>query len=154
MLTRANSQTFTVSSDPASPLAPFALEAGSPADFVGFRQYSGQNFVVSVDLLNDADRLVVVDRQTRQLSAATIPAFGSGQGIDRACVELVPVGSEPQYCAEFLSMIQDATYGNLPTTVYVSTANGDVKGYLNTNVDGTFTVASVSVLADSSPFFV
>ena len=63
------------------------------------------------------------------------------QVVSSVCVEMVPLGAEPQYCTPY---VQDLSYGQYPTGFYASTSDGGVAGYLSPQADGTFALGPVS----------
>ena len=126
-------------------LEPLTSSVGSGVDNLRLDLPQGQEVILSLDIDQTPNFLILADDETGELYSATPDGFGLSTKKSRVCMELVALDGQPSKCQAFIEMINDATYGTRPTNVYVSTSSGDVAGYLNTETDGSYSIGSVSI---------
>jgi hypothetical protein len=124
----------------ASDSVDFVVTESSTTDSLLFTVPSSQAGVLGISVNGATNYMLGMSIYSQTLGAA-VDWKNYQFGHVKACMEMVPIGAEPQFCAP---IAEEATYAVNPSSFYAATRSGSVGGYLNAQDNGKLSFSSVS----------
>ena len=117
----------------------FVVTDSNTTDSLLFTVPSSQAGVLDITVNGATDYILGMSIYSQTLGAAVDWKYYR-YGHVQACIEMVPIGAEPQFCAP---VAEEATFAINPSSFYGATRSGSVGGFLQAQSDGKLTFASV-----------
>ena len=142
LITSLNGQTLTAVSTSAFRSVDLRLTADNTTDSLLFTIPANQAGIVSISVNGETDYQLGIGMYGPNLNAFLEADFAASLYYSnyKGCMEMVPIGAEPQYCAP---IVDRASYEINPSSFYAATKSGSVGGYLQGQADGSIDFSSV-----------
>lgn len=147
LIASLNGEVVTVIASASWESVTLGTTADNTTDSLLFTVPPDQAGIVNLTVNGQTNYIPGVDMYAPILKAGTEASWPKLEYSNmKACIEIVPIGAEAQYCAP---VVEEATFGVNPSEFYAATRSGSVGGYVRPQDDGKLTFAPVCLFDPS-----